>query len=152
MRWRGRRACGRRGCPSRWRCWRGEACSRTGETGRGGCERPKKTHAAPADRADGSARVGHRPPNPARPPGIPFFTINFLAGLKSIPQDAYEAAEVDGAGAWSRFIHVTVPGMEYVLIAPPMIAAWLRGVAPSAWARLVADFVTRIRRSTAGRG
>jgi len=33
----------------------------------------------------------------------------FLAGLQLIPDDLYEAAELDGAGAWHRFRHVTVP-------------------------------------------
>ncbi len=54
--------------------------------------------------------------------GIPFFTINFLAGLKAIPQDEYEAASVDGAGAWSRFIHVTMPGLRFVLIVTPLLS------------------------------
>lgn len=38
-----------------------------------------------------------------------FVMVIFLAGLQSIPQDYYEAALVDGAGAWSRFRHVTLP-------------------------------------------
>lgn len=33
----------------------------------------------------------------------------FLAGLQGVPQDLYEAAEVDGAGRWTRFRHVTLP-------------------------------------------
>ena len=33
----------------------------------------------------------------------------FLAGLKSIPQQLYEAAEIDGAGRWVRFTRVTLP-------------------------------------------
>jgi len=33
----------------------------------------------------------------------------FLAGLQGIPQEMYEAAAIDGAGTWSRFIHVTLP-------------------------------------------
>lgn len=33
----------------------------------------------------------------------------FLAGLKSIPQHLYEAAAIDGAARWARFIHVTLP-------------------------------------------
>jgi len=33
----------------------------------------------------------------------------FLAGLKSIPQQLYEAAQIDGAGRWTRFIRVTLP-------------------------------------------
>lgn len=33
----------------------------------------------------------------------------FLAGLQGIPQELYDAAQIDGAGAWSRFRHITVP-------------------------------------------
>ena len=33
----------------------------------------------------------------------------WLAGLKGIPQHLYEAAEIDGAGPWLRFWHVTLP-------------------------------------------
>lgn len=33
----------------------------------------------------------------------------FLAGLQGVPQELYEAASIDGAGTWSRFIHVTLP-------------------------------------------
>lgn len=35
----------------------------------------------------------------------------FLAGLQTIPAERYEAAAIDGAGAWQRFRHVTVPGL-----------------------------------------
>jgi multiple sugar transport system permease protein len=35
--------------------------------------------------------------------------IIWLAGLKGIPQHLYEAAEVDGAGAWSQFVNITLP-------------------------------------------
>lgn len=38
--------------------------------------------------------------------------VLFLAGLQSIPPDLYEAAEVDGAGWWSRFRHIVVPGVR----------------------------------------
>lgn len=41
--------------------------------------------------------------------GIPFFGISLLAGLQAIPQELYEAAEIDGASAWGRFWHVTFP-------------------------------------------
>lgn len=34
-----------------------------------------------------------------------------LAALQRIPDDLYEAARVDGAGPWERFIHVTLPGV-----------------------------------------
>jgi multiple sugar transport system permease protein len=38
----------------------------------------------------------------------------FLAGLQSIPADLYEAAAIDGAGAWSRFRNITVPMLSHV--------------------------------------
>jgi multiple sugar transport system permease protein len=47
--------------------------------------------------------------------GLPFFAITLLAGLISIPQEFYEAAEVDGAGNWSQFLHVTLPLLKPVL-------------------------------------
>ena len=48
--------------------------------------------------------------------GFPFFGISFLAGLKAIPAELYEAAAVDGAGALQRFRHVTLPGLKNILI------------------------------------
>jgi len=47
--------------------------------------------------------------------GVPFFTVAFLAGLKAIPADQYEAATVDGASPWQRFVHVTLPGLRHVM-------------------------------------
>lgn len=41
--------------------------------------------------------------------GIPFFAITLLAALQSIPQDVYEAADLDGASAWQRFSSITLP-------------------------------------------
>ncbi len=38
-----------------------------------------------------------------------FATVIYLAGLQAIPRDLYEAARVDGAGAWWRFRSVTLP-------------------------------------------
>jgi multiple sugar transport system permease protein len=35
----------------------------------------------------------------------------FLAGLQTIPENLYEAAAIDGARAWRRFLHITVPGL-----------------------------------------
>ncbi len=46
----------------------------------------------------------------------PFVTITFLAGLQTIPASLYEAARVDGAGAWMRFWHVTLPMLKPVLL------------------------------------
>jgi len=38
-----------------------------------------------------------------------FVMVILLAGLQAIPQDLYEAATVDGASAWRRFRHITLP-------------------------------------------
>ena len=37
--------------------------------------------------------------------------LSLLAALQKIPEDLYEAARIDGAGPWARFIHVTLPGV-----------------------------------------
>ncbi len=42
---------------------------------------------------------------------VGYSVVIFLAGLQGIPKELYEAARVDGAGAWHRFRHVTVPGL-----------------------------------------
>lgn len=54
--------------------------------------------------------------------GIPFFTINLLAGLKSIDQELYEAAAIDGAGPWRQFLHITLPGLRYVIIVVTLLS------------------------------
>lgn len=46
--------------------------------------------------------------------GIPFNMALLLAGLKGIPESLYEAASVDGAGAWGKFLHITLPMMRPV--------------------------------------
>ncbi|MEU8166276.1 ABC transporter permease subunit [Micromonospora sp. NPDC049004] len=47
--------------------------------------------------------------------GVPFFTVCFLAGLKAIPADLYEAATIDGASSMQRFVNVTLPGLRHVI-------------------------------------
>jgi multiple sugar transport system permease protein len=42
--------------------------------------------------------------------------ILFLAALQGVPEDLYEAAKLDGAGAWRRFRSITVP-----LISPTLL-------------------------------
>ena len=44
-----------------------------------------------------------------------FNMVYFLAGLQSIRQELYEAAEVDGAGPWQSFVHVTIPALKPVI-------------------------------------
>ncbi|HHX43759.1 MAG TPA: sugar ABC transporter permease [Chloroflexi bacterium] len=47
----------------------------------------------------------------------------FLAGLQGVPQELYEAAELDGAGSWHRFWHVTLP-----MISPTVLFNVILGV------------------------
>lgn len=42
--------------------------------------------------------------------------VILLAGLQTIPNDLYEAARIDGASAWDRFRHVTLPGLGPMLL------------------------------------
>jgi multiple sugar transport system permease protein len=48
--------------------------------------------------------------------GLPFFAISFLAGLQTIPQELYDAADIDGASGWRKFWHVTLPMIKPVAI------------------------------------
>jgi len=45
----------------------------------------------------------------------PFVVICVLARLQTIPVEIVEAAQVDGAGAWRRFVHITLPQLKAVL-------------------------------------
>mgnify|MGYP006083895855 FL=1 len=51
----------------------------------------------------------------------PFYMIIILGGLQVIPQELYEAAKVDGANAWHRFIYITLPQLRSLLIATSII-------------------------------
>ncbi|MGQ9781391.1 MAG: carbohydrate ABC transporter permease [Nitrososphaeria archaeon] len=48
--------------------------------------------------------------------GIPFFMVNLLGVLQTVPRALHEAAEIDGANAWQRFRHITIPGIRYVIL------------------------------------
>jgi len=54
--------------------------------------------------------------------GTPFYMMNFLAGLQSIPDELYEAAEIDGASTFQSFLHVTLPGLKSVLIVVTLLS------------------------------
>lgn len=53
---------------------------------------------------------------------FPFIALMLLAGLTRIPADLYEAARVDGAGAWKRFTRITWP-----LLAPTLVVLLVIG-------------------------
>ena len=50
----------------------------------------------------------------------PFVALLLLAGLQNIDRSLYEAADVDGAGAWRQFVDITLP-----LLRPAMLVAFL---------------------------
>ncbi|MBP7126851.1 sugar ABC transporter permease [Myxococcota bacterium] len=54
--------------------------------------------------------------------GFPFMMVISLGALQSIPADLYEAAEMDGAGRWQRFRHITLP-----LLKPALVPAIVLG-------------------------
>jgi multiple sugar transport system permease protein len=47
--------------------------------------------------------------------GAPFFMIMYLASLKSVPEQLYEAAAIDGANWWQRIWYVTLPMMRNII-------------------------------------
>lgn len=47
--------------------------------------------------------------------GFPFMMVVALGALQSIPQDLYEAADVDGASSWRKFCHITLPSLRPAL-------------------------------------
>src|SRR5690606_22703868 len=49
--------------------------------------------------------------------------IIFLAGLQSVPQELYEAAEIDGAGSWAKFRSITIP-----MISPAVFFNMILGI------------------------
>lgn len=54
--------------------------------------------------------------------GFPFMMVISLGALQSIPADLYEAASIDGASAWQKFRHITVP-----LLRPALFPAIILG-------------------------
>jgi multiple sugar transport system permease protein len=49
--------------------------------------------------------------------------VIFLAALQDVPDVYYEAAEIDGAGAWAKFRHVTLPFISPVILFETIIAS-----------------------------
>jgi multiple sugar transport system permease protein len=59
--------------------------------------------------------------------GAPYDMMIFLAGLATVDRNLYEAAAVDGAARWDRFVHVTLPALRPVGTILAILAA-LRGL------------------------
>lgn len=54
---------------------------------------------------------------------IGFNLVLFLAGLQAIPQNRYEAAQLDGANGWAQFWFITLPGLKPTLILTSITTA-----------------------------
>lgn len=66
--------------------------------------------------------------------GSPFFGISILAKLQTIPRDYYEAAEIDGANVWQRFLHVTLPEIkDVILLSTLMSTIWTLNEFETIW-------------------
>ena len=55
--------------------------------------------------------------------GFGYATVIFLAGLQNVPEELYEAARIDGAGAWRQFRHVTIPQLGPTFVFVGIITA-----------------------------
>jgi multiple sugar transport system permease protein len=48
--------------------------------------------------------------------GIPFFAITLLAGLQTVPQELYDAGDIDGTNGWQKFWHITLPLIKPIAV------------------------------------
>ena len=56
---------------------------------------------------------------------LPLVTLTFLAGLQSVPNELIEAANIDGAGVFNRFYHVTLPHlMPTIVVMSLLLVFW----------------------------
>lgn len=69
-------------------------------------------------------------------------TVILLAGLKGIPRDLYEAATIDGAGRFRRYLNVTIP-----MLSPTIFYVLIMGVIASLQTFTIAFFIETPRRA-----
>ncbi|MEZ4583756.1 MAG: sugar ABC transporter permease [Caldilineaceae bacterium] len=66
--------------------------------------------------------------------GFPFWVIAFLAALQNVPKELYEAAAMDGAGAWARFRNVTMPSIRHVVLVVILLSTiWTTNSFEAVW-------------------
>ena len=66
--------------------------------------------------------------------GVPFFAITLLAALQSIPGDQYEAADIDGAGRWTKFRYITLPWLRPTLLITVLLRTiWIANFTDLIW-------------------
>jgi multiple sugar transport system permease protein len=54
--------------------------------------------------------------------GFPFFGVSFLAALQTVPQELYDAADVDGANGWQKFWRITLPSIKSVVAVVTLLS------------------------------
>lgn len=66
--------------------------------------------------------------------GFPFWVITFLAALQNVPQELYESAAIDGANAWQRFRHITIPAIRHVVLVVVLLSTiWTTNSFENVW-------------------
>jgi multiple sugar transport system permease protein len=59
---------------------------------------------------------------------LPFWTLILLAGRMAIPAEQYEAASVDGASTWQKFMYITWPSMRGLYLTSTLLSMiWTLG-------------------------
>lgn len=53
--------------------------------------------------------------------GIPFFAVTLLASLQNIPEELYEAADVDGANRWQKLVNITLPQLKRTIVLTTLL-------------------------------
>lgn len=53
--------------------------------------------------------------------GIPFFALMLLAGLQGVPNELYEAANIDGANVFQRLFRITIPSLKNTIFVTTML-------------------------------
>ncbi len=53
--------------------------------------------------------------------GIPFFALMLLAGLQGVPNELYEAADIDGANVFQKFFRITVPSLKNTIYVTTLL-------------------------------
>jgi multiple sugar transport system permease protein len=66
--------------------------------------------------------------------GYPLYMVSLLAGLQGIPKELYEAADIDGANAWEKLRHITIPQLMPIMISIALLDfIWTMQVFPLVW-------------------
>jgi len=66
--------------------------------------------------------------------GYPLYMVSLLAGLQGIPKELYEASDIDGANAWEKLRHITIPQLMPIMISIALLDfIWTMQVFPLVW-------------------